>query len=79
MEHVQFIKVTCELQKEICDNFKIEEYPTLKYVLNGRVYEYKKDRNEFLIKDWIKGEYKQSESKPLQGFETWMYVIMTNI
>jgi thiol-disulfide isomerase/thioredoxin len=76
VDSIQFVKITCELHKDECDMFQVKEYPTLKFVkTGGRVYEYTKDRNEFKIKDWLKGEYASDPSKPLEGFETWMEFI----
>ena len=53
-----------------CSGFKIEEYPTIKFSKDGRVYMFNNTRNEYNIIDFVKKDYLNSKNHPLPGHET---------
>jgi len=54
-------KVDCTVEKSICTAFSIRGYPTIKALADGAVYEYKGDRSESSLINFVNGEYLQAE------------------
>eukprot|EP01080_Neovahlkampfia_damariscottae_P003994 gene3994-7250_t len=71
-EKINVAKIDCTEKKNenVCQGFKVEEYPTIKFVLNGRVYDYKKKRNEYDIKEFMERGFSSESSIALPGHET---------
>jgi hypothetical protein len=61
---VQCYKIDCTYNKtsDICDGFKVKEYPTITYSFGGNLYIFNGTRNEYNILEFIKKEYVNADN-----------------
>jgi len=58
-------KVDCTVERLIASRFRIQGYPTIKYLVNGQLFEYRGDRSASDFIKFVEEDYKSLEFKPL--------------
>ena len=56
-DKINAVKIDCEENKELCNKFKIEYYPTIKLIHKNNVYEYTGKHDEEAIMDFVTNKY----------------------
>jgi len=58
-------KVDCTVEKDLCAQFGVRGYPTLKFTSKGEIYEYSGDRGLESLKKYAEGGFSTSNHTPL--------------
>ncbi|EFA76811.1 thioredoxin fold domain-containing protein [Heterostelium album PN500] len=63
-------KVDCTTDQDICQQFQVAGYPTIKYVSQGQVYEYQGAREVEDFEKFLDGGYQSAKKTPFPGGKT---------
>jgi len=78
IEQVKVAKIDCEPNKDLCDAFEVVRYPTIKFVREGLLYDYKfkPGTNEGMMAEFVREGFEDVEPTEIPGMVyTHTYII----